>query len=197
MSEATTEKPPRRTISDTDDEPRGHPARHLIIPGDRGSGAIYLLRTVEQNHMHLSSMADTKANILIGACAVIFSVLLGYLHREGYSLPVAVLLVFTLMSAATAIMSVMPKVKGPPPGSTFFNPLFFGCFCQLDAEEYCKQMEKVLQNDSTIYTAMAMDIYGMGLVLYRKKYRYLMYSYRIFLTGLFAAFIAVLFSTME
>jgi len=197
MSEATTEMPPQRTVSDSDNPPQGRGQKPLIIPGDRGSGAIYLLRTVEQNHMHLSSMADTKANILIGACAVIFSLLLGSLHREGYSLPVAVLLVFTLMSAATAIMAVMPKVKGPGPESPFFNPLFFGCFCQLDAEEYCAEMEKVLQSESTIYTAMAMDIYGMGLVLYRKKYRYLMYSYRIFLAGLIAAFITVVFSTLE
>lgn len=197
MSEATTENPPERTILSSEVPTQELYRKPLIVAGNRGPGAIYLLRTVEQNHMHLSSMADTKANILIGACAVIFSLLLGYIHREGYSLPVAVLLVFTLMSAATAIMSVMPKVKGPPPGSPHFNPLFFGCFCQLDAEEFCREMEKVLQNESTIYTAVSLDIYGMGTVLYRKKYRYLMYSYRIFLTGLFAAFLAVLFSTLE
>jgi hypothetical protein len=44
---------------------------------------------------------------------------------------------------------------------------------------------------------MAMDIYGMGSVLYRKKYRFLSYSYRIFLGGLFAAFAAVIFSTLR
>ena len=62
-----------------------------------------------QNHVHLSSMADTKANILIGACAVIFSLLIGHMQREGFFIPVAIMLVFTLTSAAAAIMAVMPK----------------------------------------------------------------------------------------
>jgi hypothetical protein len=89
----------------------------------------------------------------------------------------------------------MPKVKGPPPGSPQFNPLFFGCFAQLAPKEFAHEMEKVLDSDSSIYTAMAMDIYGMGAVMYRKKYRYPSYSYRIFLAGLFAAFIAVSVTT--
>ena len=89
----------------------------------------------------------------------------------------------------------MPEVKGPPPGSPHFNSLFFGCFSQLNAEEYCSEMEKVLQSDSSITTAMTMDIYGMGNVLYRKKYR--CYSYGIFLTGLFVTFIALLFTTLR
>lgn len=167
------------------------------IAGSRGSGAVYLLRTVAQSHVHLSSMADTKANILIGACAVIFSLLIGRLQSDGYSLPVVLLLASTLMSAATAILAVMPKVKGPPPGNPQFNPLFFGCFSQLDPWQFAREMEKVLESDSSIYTAMAMDIYGMGAVLYRKKYRYLSYSYRIFLAGMCAAFIAALFSSLR
>ena len=161
------------------------------ISDHRANGAIYLLRTVAQTHVHLSSMADTKANILIGACAVIFSLLIGRLNGDGYSLPVAILLLSTLLSAATAILAVMPKAKGPVPGSPQFNPMFFGCFSQLESGEFIRAMDKVLETDASMYTAMALDIYGMGAVLYRKKYRFLTYSYWIFLTGLFAAFIAV------
>jgi hypothetical protein len=187
----------RRAVSDAGEAPRRNGQGAPSVSGNRGNGAIYLLRTVEQSHVHLSSMADTKANILVGASAVIFSLLIGHMQREGFSLPVAILLVSTLMSATMAILAVMPKVKGPPPGSPLFNPLFFGCFCQLDPRRYCEEMDRVLQNESSIYTAMAMDIYGMGSVLYRKKYRFLSYSYRIFLGGLFAAFAAVIFSTLR
>lgn len=163
-----------------------------VIAGDRGNGAVYLLRTVAQTHVHLSSMADTKANILIGACALMFSLLIGRIQTDGYSLPLAVLLVSTLLAATMAILAVMPKAKGPPPGSPHFNPLFFGCFSQLDPHRFAREMEKVLATDSSIYTAMAMDIYGMGGVLYRKKYRFLSYSYAIFLAGLVLAFASLL-----
>ncbi len=163
-----------------------------VIAGDRGNGAVYLLRTVAQTHVHLSSMADTKANILIGACALIFSLLIGRIQTDGYNLPMAILLLSTLLAATMAILAVMPKVKGPPPGSPHFNPLFFGCFSQLDAHQFAREMEKALATDSSIYTAMAMDIYGMGGVLYRKKYRFLTYSYALFLAGLLLAFAALL-----
>jgi hypothetical protein len=195
MSAVTTEAPAPKAQSSAGDISARKASGAPTIAGGRGNGAIYLLRTVTQSHVHLSSMADTKANILIGACAVIFSLLIGQLQSDGYSLPVAILLVSTLMSAATAILAVMPKAKGPPPGSPQFNPLFFGCFAQLDPKEFAREMEKVLESDSSIYTAMTMDIYGMGAVMYRKKYRYLSYSYRIFLAGLFAAFIAVSVTT--
>ena len=153
------------------------------------SGAVYLLRTAQQHHVHLSSMADTKANIMIGVSALIFSMLIGYTHQEGFGLPTGILAVSTLMAATTAIMAVMPATKGPAPGTKGFNPLFFGCFSQLTPEEYCREMEKVLRDDPSVYTALAMDMYGIGNVLYRKKYRYLAYSYRIFLGGLFLTFL--------
>ncbi len=153
------------------------------------SGAVYLLRTAQQHHVHLSSMADNKANIMIGVSALIFSMLIGYTQQEGFGLPTGILAVSTLMAATTAIMAVMPATKGPAPGTKGFNPLFFGCFSQLTPEEYCREMEKVLRDDPSVYTALAMDMYGIGNVLYRKKYRYLAYSYRIFLGGLFLTFL--------
>jgi hypothetical protein len=181
----STLKPPRSQPAANGEEP-------LVIRVGHSGAAVYLLRTVQQHHVHLSSMADTKANILIGASAVIFSLLIGFLQKDGFSLPAVVMLLFTLAAATTAIMAVTPSVKGPPPGSRVFNPLFFGCFSQLTPDEYCRKMEQVLNNDSNIYTSMAMDIYALGGVLYRKKYRYLTYSYRIFLSGLIAAFVSAL-----
>jgi len=169
-----------------DNPPSFDPQRINIA---HSSGAVYLLRTAQQHHVHLSSMADNKANIMIGVSALIFSMLIGYTQQEGFGLPTGILAVSTLMAATTAIMAVMPATKGPSPGTPGFNPLFFGCFSQLTPEEYCREMEKVLRDDPSVYTALAMDMYGIGNVLYRKKYRYLAYSYRIFLGGLFLTFL--------
>jgi hypothetical protein len=195
MSAVSTEaSPPEPTPSPIPATDQPNPEKPLVIRVGHSGAAVYLLRTVQQHHVHLSSMADTKANILIGASAVIFSLLIGFLQKDGFSLPAVVMLVFTLAAATTAIMAVTPSVKGPPPGSRVFNPLFFGCFSQLTPDEYCRKMEQVLNNDSNIYTSMAMDIYALGGVLYRKKYRYLTYSYRIFLSGLIAAFLSAVVS---
>ncbi len=164
---------------------------------DHSSAAVYLLRTAQQHHVHLSSMADNKANIMIGVSALIFSMLIGYIQKEGLGLPTGILAVSTLMAATTAIMAVLPSSKGQAPGNPGFNPLFFGCFSQLTPEEFCREMEKVLRDDPSVYTALAMDMYGIGHVLYRKKYRYLAFSYRIFLGGLFLAFLAGLFTNWK
>ena len=53
------------------------------IAGDRANGAVYLPRTVAQAQGHLRSMADTKANILIGACPLVFSLLIGRIRAGG------------------------------------------------------------------------------------------------------------------
>lgn len=156
------------------------------------NGAIYLLRTVQQHHVNLSNMADTKANILVGVSAVIFTMLVGQMKTGGLTLPVGILSVSTLLAAISAIIAVMPSAKGPAPGTREFNPLFFGSFGALTREQYCREMEKVLRDDPGVYTAMALDIYGIGSVLYRKKYRFLSYGYRIFLAGLILAFFTVL-----
>lgn len=161
------------------------------------NSAIYLLRTVQQHHVNLSNMADTKANILVGVCAVIFTLLIGQIKKDGLTLPVGLLFTSTLLAALSAIIAVMPSAEGPAPGTRGFNPLFFGSFGSLTREQYCREMEKVLRDDPGVYTAMALDIYGIGSVLYRKKYRFLSYSYRIFLGGLILAFLSGLITWLK
>lgn len=142
-------------------------------------------------------MADQKANIMIGVSAVIFSMLLGYTQKEGLTLPVLILFVSTFSAAIASIMAVMPAVKATEPVQSGVNPLFFGSFSEKSPEEFCEEMEKILSSDDSIYTAMAMDMYYLGGVLYRKKYRFLGYSYRIFLVGLILAFVTGLFTHWE
>ena len=43
-----------------------------------------------------------------------------------------------------------------------------------------------------VYRTMLRDIYQMGLILEKKKYRYLGLAYRVFLVGLSATFITYL-----
>jgi len=45
-----------------------------------------------------------------------------------------------------------------------------------------------------VHDAMARDIYSIGRLLHDKKYHYLRISYRIFLTGLLATLLGLLYT---
>ena len=151
------------------------------------SSAIYMLRTTQQHHVQLSAMADQKANILIGASLVVITMLLGQLHTSGFSLPMVVMGIFIFSAALCALLAVTPSLKRPLK-STNNNWLFFGAFSHLSQEEYTAKMLEMLKTDQSVYEAMIQDIYQMGMVLHKKKYRYLSYSYRLFIVGLITTF---------
>jgi hypothetical protein len=65
-----------------------------------------------------------------------------------------------------------------------FNPLFFGHFTELSMDQYFKVVEDILENKSKVYETMVRDIYQIGQVLKKKKYKYLKLSYRVFTFGL-------------
>lgn len=145
---------------------------------------------MQQHHVQLSAIADNKANIMIGVSALIFSGLVTVAQNAPLALPLQILGAGALLAACAAVFAVMPKVRGPSRESSAYNPLFFGCFMQGTDVEYLEDLEEVLASESGVYTAMAMDVYGIGSVLYTKKYRWLVRSYQIFLVSLVAAFVA-------
>ena len=158
------------------------------------SSAIYLLRTAQQHHVQLSVMADQKASILIGSSFVILAILMADLRRDELSLPLLVFGIFTFIAAILAIMTVLPRVNYGSASDSQMNILFFGHFSKYTEDEYLAKMYAVLETDEAVYTALIRDIYQIGRVLNDKKYRYLAYSYRVFLVGLFAAALAALYS---
>jgi hypothetical protein len=158
------------------------------LPSTHLSATVYLLRTMQQHHVQLSGMADNKANIMIGVSALIFSGLVTVAQRGPLTLPLQILGLGAMLAACAAVLAVMPKVRGPAPGSPGYNPLFFGCFMQKDAEGFLQDLRGILAAEDRIFASMAMDAYGIGAVLYRKKYLWLSRSYTIFLVSLLAAF---------
>jgi len=53
--------------------------------------AVTLLRTTQQHHVQLSMMADQKANMLIGATFVVFTLAIGQGAAADFSLPLMIL----------------------------------------------------------------------------------------------------------
>ena len=75
---------------------------------DTHVNAIHLLRTMQQHHVSLSSMADQKANILIGVNSVIFALVM----RESASmtLPMLVLAATSATAAILCMLAVVPAI---------------------------------------------------------------------------------------
>lgn len=152
-------------------------------PAQFSANAVHMLRTVQNNTLLLSQMADQKASILMGATFLVFSIAVS--RSLGGELPwsLAILAVFAFLSSLLAVLAVLPSVNKPDENLTP-NPLFFGHFSAMDEAQWQQQIIHALEADETVFRAMMHDIYQNGMVLQRRKYRYLGYAYRVFIVGL-------------
>ena len=147
--------------------------------------AIHLVRTTVQVNVTLSQMADQKASILMGATFVVFTIAVGQASRGDFPYALMVLAISAFLSALFAIAAVLPSITPPRAASPDRdNILFFGVFAQMSEDEYADRVLAMLHSDEDLFRAMLRDTYQNGVVLQRKKYRYLGYAYRIFLAGL-------------
>lgn len=159
--------------------------------GQFAPDAVHLLRTAQQIQYQLSQMADQKANMLMGATFVIFTITVGQLKAGGQA-PIALMILgaAAFLSALLAVMAVLPSTKVPPRANGPANMLFFGSFTQIEEDEFVQFVLDTVTDSDAVYAAFAHDIYQNGRVLARKKYRLLGYAYRVMLGGLILSFIA-------
>lgn len=154
--------------------------------------AVYALRTAQQHHVQLSMMADHKANMLIGATFIVFTLAIGQSRTGELSVPLMILAIAAFASAGLAAIAVMPSFTPRKTGPT--NMLFFGGFNSLSEEEFVERLlNEELESQESVYRAMLRDIYQMGIVLGRKKFRFLGWAYRVFLIGLTLTFITYVY----
>jgi hypothetical protein len=146
--------------------------------------AIHTMRTMQLSTLALSQMADQKASMLMGASFVVFSLAVGRSLAGEVAWPLAILALFAFLSALCAAIAVMPSISQPRDASAPSNRIFFGHFWNRDEEEWTREVLAELQSDEQVFRLMLHDVYQNGQVLRRRKYRYLGYAYRIFITGL-------------
>ena len=167
-------------------EPAADPDPAAASPVTRAysPNAIHVLRTVQNNTLKLSQMADQKASILMGATFLVFSLAVGRSLGGGLTYPLGILAVFAFVSSLCAVMAVLPRVGGALPPGVRRNMMFFGHFHDLDEEEWTRGVLAELHADERVFRLMLHDIYQNGQVLQHRKYRFLIYAYRLFVTGL-------------
>lgn len=152
---------------------------------ERGS-TDHLLRMVQMHHVYLSTMADTKANIIITVSSIMLTLVLGRLNDPELRSALMVLGLFTLLALLLAILAVLPKYRPIhhrnhhlPPG---FNVMFFGHFAMLDQQEFLQRMAAAMQPGQA-YETVLRDVYSLGSYLAHHKYPYLRLSYLFLIAG--------------
>jgi hypothetical protein len=154
--------------------------------------SVHAVRTAQQIHVQLSQMADQKANMLLAATFLIFTIAIGQARATAEPLPLLILGVAAFFSAVLSILAVMPATHYKTGGR--LNVLFFGSFEGMREDEYLERLLGELKSEEGFLTIMARDLYQNGVVLARKKYRLLGYAYRTFLVGLCLSFLAFILS---
>lgn len=154
------------------------------------SSADLMYRMMSGNTVQLSQMADNKAHIMITICAGIIGLSVSRLFDPQLVYAVSVVITSSLTSLAFAVFTTMPRLVSPKEPDTKdpnFNILFFGDFVQLPYDRFVQELKTIGHDPQVVYDTLARDAYILGKMLAEKKYRYLNYSYRIFLTGLCVA----------
>lgn len=165
---------------------------------DRGIETMF--RNVMRTHVSFSSMADSKANIMISVNTLLLGAVFTILARKLDTNPHLIIptIVLTIVSLVTLIMAV--KVTRPTISSGLFsekdikekktNLLFFGNFYKMNLKDFTWGMEEMMEDKDFLYGSMIKDFYYLGQVL-GKKYKLLRLCYTVFMYGITIA--AVLF----
>ncbi|WP_340066576.1 Pycsar system effector family protein [Ascidiimonas aurantiaca] len=160
-----------------------------------------LYRIQLRNHIKLSDIADTKANILLSVNAIIISLLLANLlprlGRPENSYLIYPTVIFVIFSIASMIMSVLatrPKIENAKLikkelADAEVNYLFFGNFYSLELKDFKKKIGSIIQSKESVYESLTMDLYYLGKVL-KKKYQLLRWTYTVFIIGIVLSVLA-------
>lgn len=165
-------------------------AKYKDASPERGIQTFY--RTALRNHIKLSDIADTKANILLSVNAIIISLILANLFSKLDSNTYLVwpTLVFVFSSTVTMILAVIATRPNVTRGeftkedvmNKTVNLTFFGNFHKMELDQYQWAIGELLKDRDYVYSSLTKDLYFLGKVLDR-KYRILRVTYTIFVIG--------------
>ncbi|MUU78751.1 Pycsar system effector family protein [Winogradskyella endarachnes] len=170
----------------------------LDLP-DRGIETMF--RVALRNHITLSDIADTKANILLSVNAIIISLVLSNLVSKldnptnDYLIwPTFIFALFTVVSIVLSVLATRPNVTSgkftkEDVANKKVNLLFFGNFHKMKLNEFEWAMQEMMQDKEYLYGSLTKDLYFLGLVLNR-KYKILRLTYTVFAIGIIVSVIA-------
>ncbi len=166
---------------------------------DRGIQTFY--RVALRNHIKLSDIADTKANILLSVNAIIISLVLSNLiskldnpSNSYLIIPTVIFLSFSVVAIILSILATRPNItRGEftkeDVAQKKVNLTFFGNFHKMKLEEFEWAIDELLKDKDYVYSSLTKDLYFLGKVLDR-KYRILRITYTVFMIGIILSVVA-------
>lgn len=164
-------------------------------------GIETMFRVALRNHITLSDIADTKANILLSVNAIIISMTLSTLipkldnPSNHYLLfPAIIFILFTVVSIVLSVLATRPNVTmgkftKEDVANKKVNLIFFGNFHKMSLPEFEWAMSEMMKDREYLYGSLTKDLYFLGLVLNR-KYSLLRTTYTVFMIGIIVSVIA-------
>ena len=158
-------------------------------------GIETMFRVTLRNHIALSDIADTKANILLSVNAIIVSLVLSNLVSKldnasnAYLIyPTVIFVLFTVASMILSVLATRPNVTSgkftkEDVANKKVNLLFFGNFHKMSLTDFEWAMGEMMQDRDYLYSSMKKDLYFLGKVLDR-KYKILRLTYTVFMIGI-------------
>lgn len=149
----------------------------------------HMLRQTRMNLVAFSQMADTKAHIILSLASVLLSLSLTRITDPRFTLSIAGLDLFLLVTIFFALLTVIGKIRvfdrtTHSVNDPDYSPLFFGNYGDIPYDEYARNFEQIMNDSDATYEIMVKDIYYAGTYLLRTKYRYIRIAYLYFFTGL-------------
>ena len=196
-----------KTLKKQKKEEKKHKAKHeeLALKKNKAKtperGIETMFRVTLKNHITLSNIADTKANILLSVNAIIVSLVLSNLvskldnpSNDYLIWPTTIFVIFTVLSIILSIMATRPNVTSgkftkEDVANKKVNLLFFGNFHKMSLKDFEWAMGEMMQDREYLYSSMKKDLYFLGLVL-DKKYKILRLTYSVFMIGIIVSVIA-------
>ncbi len=164
-------------------------------------GIETMFRVALRNHITLSDIADTKANILLSVNAIIISMTLSTLipkldnpSNHYLVIPSLIFILFTVTSIVLSVMATRPNVTQgeftkEDVANKKVNLLFFGNFHKMKLPDFEWAMGEMMKDRDYLYGSLTKDLYFLGLVLNR-KYKLLRTTYTVFMIGIVVSVIA-------
>ncbi len=170
-----------------------------------GRGVETMFRNTIRTHVEFSSMADSKANIMISINTLILTAIVAFLAKSldanPFLIPPAAIL--TIVSLSTLIMAI--RVTRPQITSGIFtgedieskktNLLFFGNFHNMELKDFEWSMKEMIEDSDYLYSSMIKDYYYLGQIL-GEKYKSLRITYTVFMYGIVISIIAFAISIL-
>ena len=197
MEEVKKKKKKKEKEPEPESDPSDPDALFRAMGSRRGVETLF--RTSYRVNMDLTSLADSKANIMISINGLIVSILIASIAPKVDAnpwllAPTSIFLIGCVISLVFSVLSARPRVHTSHQTLDEIrrnqsNILFFGNFASLSPADYQTAMKERMNDSVALYELMIADIYGVGAVLER-KYKLLRGAYTAFLSALVVGVVA-------